>query len=55
MTSSQSFPAEPVIAVGGQHPNRVVFNSHDRDVESAATQIEHENCLILIELVETVG
>ena len=49
------FAAEPMIAVGREHLDLVAFDPHDRDVESAAAEIEHENRLVFVEFVEAVG
>ena len=49
------FSAEPMIAVRGQHVQIAAFDLHDRDVESAATEIEHENSLVLIKFIEPVS
>ena len=35
--------------------NLVALDAHDGDVESSATEIEHENSLVLFQFVETVG
>ena len=51
----QVFAAQPVIAIRREHLDSALANAHDRDVECAAAEVEHENGLVFIEFVEAVG
>ena len=46
---------QAMIAIGREHIDVVSLDSHDRDVESSATEIEYEHRLIFFELIETIS
>src|SRR6267143_5188771 len=46
---------QAMIAVGRDHIDMVPLDPHDRDVESSATEIEHEYRLILFELIHAIS
>ena len=43
------------VTVGGHHLKDTVINGEKRDIESATTQVKHQDVLLSISLVQTVG
>ena len=49
------FAAQAVIAIGCNHIDVLALDAHDRDVERSAAKVEHENGLVFVQFVETIG
>src|ERR1051325_628118 len=49
------FAAEAVVPIGCEHLDFMPFDAHDSHVECAATEIENEYGLVLVQLVQSKG
>ena len=46
---------QAMIAIGRDHIDMMSLDPHDRDVESSATEIEHEHGLVFLKLIQSIS